>query len=1216
MAAVGGTVETKFVADVSQFTANIGKVKAALADMVRAIKSAGTATDAASAAMKNLSTDSARAIRVAAGEAKKLQKAMADVSAIAQQGRSGSILDNAALRQSLAIMKSISSEMAAMRAAGGVNVPIAPTTKVPKPSQNLPIGPAGGAGAGGTGGGLAKTAKDADAAGQSLTRLQKVTSSLSGYFSQGITQAAGFSQALRGMQFVGTALGGAFIALQAAKKLVDWGGDAAKIEDAKRVMQSMGFSIAEMREKTKGLLSDQQLAKGFGLASSMGITANQFQKFAIIADAAAKKMGITQEYAFESLVKGASRSSARWLDNAGIAVQWSKAHQDAAKQLGKTVRELSNAEKKQAELNQVMSQGEKIVREVRGVNATTSDSYDQFLASVSNLADNLKTVLIPAMETAADVAKWLNTSLESAMNKDMRSSVEVLGSALGLQAKAIEFSKRALSEGRVSGDLGRAITDSAILVQIERDLNAEKAKGKNANALMIANLTKSKSIVTDLISLTNLGSAAFGRYSDRIAIATEDLAESRKTLALTGQGFIEDLANRSRGRIESEEESAAAQRRAKEVADRRLAVEEKITEELRKQKSESAIAAAAFGAAVERPFQELKKTLSDIAKMVVEAQKAGGGKLQSNLANLTEQTGLVIREFGNDLGKAVKDQKSYADAQAVFVEAQNKLNDVLLSATDAAQVAAVGDASKALKAAHDVAIAALDEEARKRGDEMRQKYDEKIADQKKKEEEAAKRATDAINGIDEKLRSLRATVPAVEQSIVGLDRAFKEAADFAKEGATPQLVQQMQMRATELFVEEMEQARRGVSSFAEAKAFDSAVLSALDTKIVEFSGTLPEAAAALIEFSNQIKNTQIDAADVGRQMAIGLKDDTLTNALAVRFGEMFTGINRALGISDAGISGVEGGIAQLGGTLVGGAISGDLSASSVGAAIGTAAGGPIGAQVGAAVGEGIAQLVGAVTDSISSALPQEAVRGMGAAVSGLYGMMTGPLFLGPLASLSSAMEIANLSRGSPAGKRAELAMEAASRRIAEAAAPAADMLLALADVSSRAISPLVGMLANNRAVQEMVFNVVKTFAKTVIMVADWFDGTLFDTDSSFDLLYADIDQLTFDEAIASGSALADEQERLTKTTSSLNDELRNLPTFFNVNRARANASLSGVAGNPMGRIVEGSTVIIQNASFNGVQDLDGLAAQLNTRARQALLRSNKPAGIATLTGRG
>lgn len=1234
MASVGGTVETRFTADIADFSAKIGKVKAAFADVARSIKSSAAATESASSAIKSLATDSARAVRVAAGQARVLQKAMADVAAISQQGKSGSIIDNASLRQSVALIKQMSAEMAAMRAASGMPFFTAPQTRIPRapaapaptpapmpiptagPSKNalgLALGRAEGIADPKVAASLAATAQQADRTQAAYARLSSATASLGSYLGQNVMQAQGFAQALRGLQFVGTALGGTFLALQAAKKLVDWGGDAAKIEDAKRVMQSMGFTIAEMREKTKGLLSDQQLAKGFGLASSMGITANQFQRFAVIADAAAKKMGITQEYAFESLVKGASRSSARWLDNAGIAVQWSKAHEDAAKTLGKTVRELSNAEKKQAELNMVMQQGEKIVQEVRGVNATTSDSYDQFLASVSNLADNLKTSLIPAMQTAAQVAQWLNQSLESAMSKDMRSSTEVLGSALGLQAKAVDFAKRALSEGRVSGDLSKAIADSAILVQIERDLASERGKGKNANQLLVDNLVKARAIMLDINALSNAGSASFGRFADRIAVQSAELLDARKTLALTGQGFIEDLANRSRGRIESEEQAAAAQRRSKEIADERLRVEEKIIDALKRQRAESAIASAAFGGAVERPFQELQKTLAEIQKMSAEATKAGGSKLSSNLANLNEQTALVLQEFGADLGKAVKEQKTYVDQQKLLAEASRRIYDIMMQTTNQSEMAALNDAIKALQGAAKEGEAALDEEARKRGNEIRQKFQEKIQQEQKKEVEIAKKVAETTANLDEKLRTLKASVPAVEQSLIDLSRTMGAAEALAAEGAKQSDIQDLQRKAISLFIEEIANAKTQVGSLAEAKLFDSAALNAIDSQINALGTSLPDATAALIDFADALESQRIDAGDLGRQMALSLRGDSLANALALNIGNMFSGFNASQGITDASTVGLQRGFAEAGGAILGGAATGNLSASTVGGAIGAAAGGPIGAEVGAALAEGIAKMAESVASSIAAVLPQASQSAFGAVASGLYGMLTGPLFLGPLASISSAIDIAQLSRSSEAGKRAESAMEAASRRIAEAAAPAADMLLALADVSSRALSPIIGMMANNRAIQEMLFGAVKAISMAMVMVADWFEGPMFDTTSELDRLYAELAAMNFDDAVAAGNALADEQERLTSTTASLNSELRNLPQFFNIGRTRANSSLAGVSGNPLGRVVEGTTVIIQEASFNGVQNMQQLAAQLQQHTRQALLRQNKIAGIASIT---
>lgn len=207
----------------------------------------------------------------------------------------------------------------------------------------------------------------------------------------------------------------AYVSVAAAQKGFDLARQSAMMQDSVKVFESMGYSIQDFRDATKDMISDQQLVQKFGLAQQMGISADEFKKLAMIADAAAKKTGQSQEHMFESIMVGTARSSRLILDNLGIMVDWDKAHLIHAKTLKKTVKEMTEQEKKQSEVNFVLAQGADMIRDVQAAGATTSDVFDQFDAAASNLAGSIGSLLLPAARELGpimqDLAGWMKEFL-------------------------------------------------------------------------------------------------------------------------------------------------------------------------------------------------------------------------------------------------------------------------------------------------------------------------------------------------------------------------------------------------------------------------------------------------------------------------------------------------------------------------------------------------------------------------------------------------------------------------------------------------------------------------------------------------------------------------------------------------------------------------------------------------------------------------------------
>lgn len=108
--------------------------------------------------------------------------------------------------------------------------------------------------------------------------------------------------------------------------------------------------ISAIESVTQGTLSQSVIMQQANNAMLLGVadSADEFETLAKIAVDRGRAMGISMEYAFESIVKGVGRLSPLILDNLGIVLDADKTYGEFAATLGKTADQLSDAEKRAA----------------------------------------------------------------------------------------------------------------------------------------------------------------------------------------------------------------------------------------------------------------------------------------------------------------------------------------------------------------------------------------------------------------------------------------------------------------------------------------------------------------------------------------------------------------------------------------------------------------------------------------------------------------------------------------------------------------------------------------------------------------------------------------------------------------------------------------------------------------------------------------------------
>lgn len=114
-------------------------------------------------------------------------------------------------------------------------------------------------------------------------------------------------------------------------------------ESSQRILESL-------QAVTQGTLDNKTIMQQANNAMLLGVadTAEEFETLAKIAMTRGRAMGISMEYAFESIVKGVGRLSPLILDNLGIVIDADNTYKAYAETIGKTADQLSDMEKRQA----------------------------------------------------------------------------------------------------------------------------------------------------------------------------------------------------------------------------------------------------------------------------------------------------------------------------------------------------------------------------------------------------------------------------------------------------------------------------------------------------------------------------------------------------------------------------------------------------------------------------------------------------------------------------------------------------------------------------------------------------------------------------------------------------------------------------------------------------------------------------------------------------
>ena len=158
--------------------------------------------------------------------------------------------------------------------------------------------------------------------------------------------------------------------------------------------------MGALRKGTKDTVSDFKLMESANRAMLFGVgkSADEFELLATVARRLGRAVGRDTVDALNDMFVGIGRQSRLFLDNIGLIIRVADANRAYAKQLGKTVDSLTDIEKRQAFWNATVEASREMVGKLGPDIYLLADAWEQFKATVVNVANELLASVIPSLK--------------------------------------------------------------------------------------------------------------------------------------------------------------------------------------------------------------------------------------------------------------------------------------------------------------------------------------------------------------------------------------------------------------------------------------------------------------------------------------------------------------------------------------------------------------------------------------------------------------------------------------------------------------------------------------------------------------------------------------------------------------------------------------------------------------------------------------------------
>jgi hypothetical protein len=274
----------------------------------------------------------------------------------------------------------------------------------------------------------------------------------------------------------------AIMALRKAWELMELG---AKVEQQKMAFEnlasSLGMSsskiISDLRKMSGETMSTAQIMEKASQAMILGLDPTKLAKMMEISRASARAFGKDVGYMFESIAIGVGRQSKLILDNLGIIVSAGDAYEKYAKSVGKSAKDLTEMERKQAFLNATLEAGERILQQIDTSTMTRLEKMQKLKAQWEDFAVKVGQALWHVLGFLQAFMNHLVTGIFTVLEYGslaVKGFVQGITNALnGLLSIGIEFFQKMMVPlikfydllGKLPGNIGETYRQASLEVE-------------------------------------------------------------------------------------------------------------------------------------------------------------------------------------------------------------------------------------------------------------------------------------------------------------------------------------------------------------------------------------------------------------------------------------------------------------------------------------------------------------------------------------------------------------------------------------------------------------------------------------------------------------------------------------------------------------------------------------------------------------------------------
>lgn len=374
---------------------------------------------------------------------------------------------------------------------------------------------------------------------------------------------SGIGSSLKGMVGTLSIAAGAVASFgMAAKQAFELGKEGAsllRLEEASgNLAASLGSNMDEVvsavSKASLGMVSEMDIMQASSRAMMLGVSSDsaELANLMEIAASKARAMGISTTQAFNDIVTGIGRGSPLILDNLGIVINATETNKTYAESIGKTAAALTEAEKTQALLNSVLTEGNKQLEAVGGLTLDSAAAFEQFAANSKDAGDKLKKNLAPVI---AEIVGGLNQMLFG-LNSET-SAIVANGEAIRASGVSRQEMLAALKENIAGTDL--SISKEGDLVRVRQegyrtlvDVIAENYAYLDSVEAMPASIdtqTQSLSTANDVLAANYDHIAELAMGNRDLAAAQQEAADAAVLSQVANNNLAESLKGATNAQI-------------------------------------------------------------------------------------------------------------------------------------------------------------------------------------------------------------------------------------------------------------------------------------------------------------------------------------------------------------------------------------------------------------------------------------------------------------------------------------------------------------------------------------------------------------------------------------------------------------------------------------------------------------------------------------------